>query len=459
MVSVHPTVNTFTVGASTSNLQELLEEDTCSSCGSFFIKNPRVRINVSGQIFEISQNTINLFPTSLLGDPHQRIHHYDSHRHEYFFERNPDAFNAIFNYFINGGQLRRPEGVTIDVFLAEIEFFNLGEDATKAWFRNEQVFLHQRIAPKNELQRKIWLLLENDTSSVTARLISVVSVFVAILSVAATCAETIPGVYNSYNIFRRYNLVELPAFKVAASNPFFQIEAFCTVYFTVELVTRFIVSPIKKKFFLQMRNIIDLLAVVPFYVELIYIASYQHEKFAPAAAVLSELRVVRLLRMRMTHHFRGVRILLKTVVNSLWEIGLLLILLMICVVFFAAAIYYAELSRTDTLFQSIPGAFYWAFITLTTVGYGDFTPKGPWGMFVACLCAAVGSVVLPLSIPAVARNYDLVYQRARNEDRIRTLIIHPERAQEKKDDYMHRGGLMRVQTWIGKLNGRSTFTV
>ena len=70
--------------------------------------------------------------------------------------------------------------------------------------------------------------------------------------------------------------------------------------------------------------------------------------------------------------------------------------------------YLAELTYDEKI-TNIPNAMYWALITLTTVGYGDYTPVTTAGHLIAFVCAACGVLVLTMPIGVIASMFYSFY--------------------------------------------------
>ena len=123
----------------------------------------------------------------------------------------------------------------------------------------------------------------------------------------------------------------------------------------------------------------------------------------------SVIRVVRVFRIfRLAKHYTGLQILVLALRESARELAFLGMFVAIGMLIFATFIFYAEF-KTEGIFLSIPESFWWAIITMTTVGYGDAAPMTGWGYFVGALCALCGIVTIGLHIPIIATNFKVFY--------------------------------------------------
>ncbi|XP_025087448.1 potassium voltage-gated channel subfamily A member 2-like isoform X1 [Pomacea canaliculata] len=393
-------------------------DDGMGPPGSDYDCCERVVINVSGLRFETQLKTLNQFPDTLLGNPQKRNRYYDALRNEYFFDRNRPSFDAILYFYQSGGRLRRPVNVPIDVFSEEIKFYELGEIAFER-YREDEGFIkeEEKPLPQNEFQRRVWLLFEYPESSTAARLIAIFSVVIILLSIVIFCLETLPEfkhyrVHNASDNTSRESLEEddIPKF----NEPFFIIETCCIIWFTFELLVRFASCPEKLGFFKNIMNCIDIVAIIPYFITLGTVVA-DESKSNNQAMSLAILRVIRLVRVfrifKLSRHSKGLQILGQTLKASMRELGLLIFFLFIGVILFSSAVYFAEADADQTHFRSIPDAFWWAVVTMTTVGYGDMRPIGVWGKLVGSLCAIAGVLTIALPVPVIVSNFNYFYHR------------------------------------------------
>ena len=129
--------------------------------------------------------------------------------------------------------------------------------------------------------------------------------------------------------------------------------------------------------------------------------------------VLRVIRLVRVFRIfKLSRHSKGLQILGQTIHASMRELGLLIFFLFICVILFSSAVYFAETGGDrESDFLSIPHAFWWAVVTMTTVGYGDMHPIGEWGKLVGSMCAIAGVLTIALPVPVIVSNFNYFYHR------------------------------------------------
>ncbi|KAG8509015.1 Potassium voltage-gated channel subfamily A member 5 [Galemys pyrenaicus] len=456
--------------------------------GTASLHHQRVLINISGLRFETQLGTLAQFPNTLLGDPAKRLRYFDPLRNEYFFDRNRPSFDGILYYYQSGGRLRRPVNVSLDVFADEIRFYQLGEEAMER-FREDEGFIKEKekLLPRNEFQRQVWLIFEYPESSGSARAIAIVSVLVILISIITFCLETLPEFRDELELLRHPPVPQPPPGPGWGANgsgamappsgptvaplprtladPFFIVETTCVIWFTFELLVRFFASPSKAEFSRNIMNIIDVVAIFPYFITLgTELAEQQpgggggggqNGQQAMSLAILRVIRLVRVFRIfKLSRHSKGLQILGKTLQASMRELGLLIFFLFIGVILFSSAVYFAEADNQETHFSSIPDAFWWAVVTMTTVGYGDMRPITVGGKIVGSLCAIAGVLTIALPVPVIVSNFNYFYHR--ETDHEEQAALKEEQGAQNQGPGADSGG-QRKGSWskgsLGKTGG------
>ena len=126
-----------------------------------------------------------------------------------------------------------------------------------------------------------------------------------------------------------------------------------------------------------------------------------------------ELIRVNPLHFRFVKLSYGLQIMIHTLKASSHELVLLLLILLIPVVMFSSIVYYIEIMiDNNSDFSSVPQSFWWCLITMTTVGYGDFTPQTWPGKIIGGACAVCGVLIVALPISVIGSNFSLYYAHA-----------------------------------------------
>ncbi|GAV08773.1 hypothetical protein RvY_18419 [Ramazzottius varieornatus] len=385
-----------------------------------------IMLNVGGTIFKTRASTLAKYPDTLLGNAKRREEFYDPATNEYFFDRSPAAFGSVLEYYYSGDFVR-PTTVPLHVFVRELLYYEIGEDAVENFLRAEDLYDDPPKEPKNPTQRLIYDLFNDPGSSLAAQMLAIFDICLVVLAMISLCTVTLPE-FQDFEQTENGTIICTKAYfrENSAKNPFFVIDVVCNTWFLIDIIVRFLVSPSKKDFICTFSTVIDFVSIVPFIVDLIASAVSQDQYDGSATSWLLAFRILRFFRIfrafKMEKYADGLRVLEQTFSNAHRELGIMLLFLFVGMVFFSATMYYAERGTAGTDYTSIPASFWWAIITWTTIGYGDVYPKTPSGKIVGCVCALTGVLTLGMIIPPVVRRFEHYFYRPQTMAELRKVF-------------------------------------
>lgn len=159
-------------------------------------------------------------------------------------------------------------------------------------------------------------------------------------------------------------------------------EWFFTLLFTAEYIARLACVERPLRYARSFFGIVDLLAILPTYLAL----------FLPELHALIDVRILRLLRIfrifRLTNYVAEYQMLGEALLASRRKILVFLCAVLMVVLVLGTLLYVVEGPKHG--FTNIPTAVYWAITTITTVGFGDITPKTDVGRFIASVMMLIG---------------------------------------------------------------------
>ncbi|XP_035687209.1 shaker-related potassium channel tsha2-like [Branchiostoma floridae] len=415
-----------------------------------------LRLNVSGMIFETWESTLNRYPNTLLGDPVRRETFYCPDRDEYFFDRHRPSFEGIFLFYQRDkkatadkpGKMEKPLSVPVDIFYAEMKFFDIDEAVIKQCLEEEWYSLEEdpyAELPTREPQRSIWLLFDYPESSLWAKIIAVFSVSMIFLSIAVFCVGTMPGFdVDPLDSAMFSNGTMLDKLDRAYEDHLFGVETACIIWFCFELAIRFYASPNKCSFMKDIMNIFDIVAIVPFFVDFFMIVGVSKlEKGSSTSVFVRVLRLFRIFRiLKLSRHVKGLQVLGKALFESIGSFILLSFFLCVSMTLFGSVLYFAEPNDSNG-WNSIPGTFWYIIVTMTTVGYGDVYPSSLGGKLIGGVTVVCGIMTLSMPSPAIVTNFNKAWEMSKN-------VI----ATQDKNEAPSMGLWQRIRSKTSKKNGK-----
>ncbi len=167
---------------------------------------------------------------------------------------------------------------------------------------------------------------------------------------------------------------------------FYYAEWFFTILFTIEYLLRLFSVPNRLRYIFSFYGIVDLLSLLPTYLSLFFIGV----QYLLVVRILRILRIFRILKMM--NYMQQAGFLVMALRGSRHKIIVFFVSVMLLVTIFGSVVYVVE--GPENGFTSIPVSIYWAIVTMTTVGYGDMSPKTPLGQAIASFIMITGYSII-----------------------------------------------------------------
>ncbi|XP_053305326.1 potassium voltage-gated channel subfamily G member 4 [Spea bombifrons] len=410
-------------------------------------------INVGGMKYLMPWSTLDEFPMSRLGrlrycnsyeEITQICDDFDEDTNEFFFDRNPCAFGMIVS-FLAAGKLRLLREMCALSFQDELTYWGIEESnlercclrklfqkleelaeirkEEEAQRNRETIFVLDDSSNVGHFMSKLRDMVENPQSGIPGKVFACLSILFVATTAINLCISTMPELraeedrgecsQKCYSIFI--------------------IETVCVAWFSLEFFLRFVQAKSKCQFFKGPLNIIDVLAILPYYVSLVV----EDEKMTfdkpggnsyleKIGLVLRVLRALRILYvMRLARHSLGLQTLGLTVRRCTREFGLLLLFLCVAVTLFAPLVHLAEneMGRGQE-FTSVPASYWWAIISMTTVGYGDMVPRSIPGQVVALSSILSGILIMAFPATSIFHTFSRCYaELKRDQERLQSRLM------------------------------------
>lgn len=240
--------------------------------------------------------------------------------------------------------------------------------------------------PADGWRRRVFnVVFESDTHA--GKIFDIVLIAAIVLSVAAVLADSVEGIATRYG-------AQLTA-----------LEWIFTILFTLEYLARLSCVERPLLYARSFYGVVDLLAVLPTYLAV----------FFPDAALLIDVRILRLLRVmrifKLTAYLAEFRLLGDAMAASRRKIIVFLAVVVMLVLIIGTLMYVIE--GPDHGFTSIPFAIYWAISTISTVGYGDVVPRTDIGRVLASVMMLIGWGILAVPTGIVTAEMTAQHFRAR----------------------------------------------
>ena len=252
----------------------------------------------------------------------------------------------------------------------------------------------------NTLKKKIYLFLDPaQRETYGERISNYFIVFLILLNTLAVILETVPAIYNKHE----------KIFKI--------VEIFSVIFFTIEYFLRVWTCTFnpkyghtlkgRLKYLFSAEAIIDLLAIIPFYLPLFL--RYD----------LRFIRILRLIRftrfLKLARYSKASKVLSRVLKDKKEELILSIVITFFLIICASAVMYYAEHHAQPSKFKNIPQTMMWSVATLTTIGSGIY-PITTLGKILTAFISMLGIFIFALPAGILASGFSDILHKDKNHN-------------------------------------------
>lgn len=370
-----------------------------------------LKVNVGGHTYQLECFELANYPKTRLGrlatstsrsGQLRLCDDYEAQTDEYFFDRDPAVFQLIYNFYTSGVLLVQDE-LCPRCFLEELGYWGVRLKYTprccRICFEERRDELSEQLKIQRELRaqaqaeeaeelfrdmrffgpqrQRLWNLMEKPFSSVAAKAMGVASNLFVLVSVVALALNTVEEMQHQAE----------QGTGGGDPGPILEhVEMLCVAFFTLEFLLRLASTPNLQRFARSALNLVDLVAILPFYLQLLlecFASEDQgHGKGSPrehdletvgrVGKVGQVLRIMRLMRifriLKLARHSTGLRAFGFTLRQCYQQVGCLMLFITMGIFSFSAAVYSVEHDVPGTNFTSILNAWWWAAVSSIALG-------------------------------------------------------------------------------------------
>lgn len=354
-----------------------------------------IKVNVGGKIFYIPKVCALKYPQTRIGSLalcrdrtklYRLCDDYSLCKNEFFFDRDPAFFHHVSHFYASGVLWIVREMCPVN-FEEEIEYWGLSLKDTQlcCWmvFQEKMEDLKDNLKVDQELMAEVdskydnerfkhmlfgevrkllWDLVENPYSSMWAKAFTVVSNLFVLFSIVAMALNTVK---------------ELRKYEMKGKTHMEWVEIVTIMFFTLEYLVRLASTPNIRVFLKSGLNFVDMIAVVPYFMQIVFEAVSDAEDvnaqedlktMARVSKISHVLKIVKLLRifriLKLARHSTGMRAFGFTLRQCYQQACCIFLFIAMGIFTFSALLHSAERDTEGSPISSIPDAWWWAAVSI-----------------------------------------------------------------------------------------------